>query len=370
MRVLITGGAGFIGSHLADELVVRGHEVRILDNLTEQVHQGKKPAWLNPQAEFVEADVRDRDRLSVAIREMDVVVHLAAAVGVAQSQYQVGHYFRVNGGGTANLADVLVGDRHKVKKVLLAGSMTAYGEGCAVCAKCGPVRPDIRNPDDVVDGVWEPHCPLCRRVTASIPTSERAQLRADNVYAVTKQTQEKVIQHISRQIGIPHVIFRLFNVFGPRQSLSNPYTGVAAIFISRFKAGVAPVIFEDGLQTRDFIHVDDVVGAFCDAVETDRADNAVINLGSGLPVTVQSLAMRIGRMMGRGIPAEITHQLRHGDVRHCTADITRAIERLDFEPRCSFDDALEQLIEWSLAQSASDRFDISLNELQSHQMLS
>jgi len=257
-----------------------------------------------------------------------------------------------------------------VKKVLLAGSMTAYGEGCAVCAKCGPVRPDIRNPDDVVDGVWEPRCPLCRRVTSSIPTSERAQLRADNVYAVTKQTQEKVIQHISRQIGIPHVIFRLFNVFGSRQSLSNPYTGVAAIFISRIKAGVAPVIFEDGLQTRDFVHVDDVVRAFCDAVETDRADNATINLGSGLPVTVQSLGLSIGRMMRRQIPPQVTYQLRHGDVRHCTADITQAIERLDFEPRCTFDDALQHLIDWSVAQPASDSFDASLSELKRHQMLS
>lgn len=370
MNVLITGGAGFIGSHLADHFLARGHRVRILDNLTEQVHRGQRPAWLNPEAEFIRADVRDRDALARALDATQAVVHLAAAVGVAQSQYQIHHYFDVNVGGTAALADILANERHDVGKVLLAGSMTSYGEGCTVCAKCGPVRSDIRLPQDVADGVWEPRCPICRRVARSIPTPERAQLRAENIYAITKHTQERLVQHLSRLTGIHHVIFRLFNVIGTRQSLSNPYTGVAAIFISRLKGGAAPIIFEDGLQSRDFIPVADVARAFCDALESDRANDAVLNLGSGQPLTVLDLSRKITRLMNADASPQVTLKFRHGDVRHCTAETACAAELLNFSPQTSFDDALAELIDWSLSQHADDRFDASFGELKHHRMLS
>ncbi|UCG34025.1 MAG: SDR family NAD(P)-dependent oxidoreductase, partial [Phycisphaerales bacterium] len=340
MKVLITGGAGFIGSHLADRLIECGHHVRILDSLTDQVHSGQVPAYLNPGAEFVRGDVRDQGALREALEDVHAVAHLAAAVGVAQSQYQVGHYFDVNVGGTANLADVLINHRHHVEKILLAGSMTAYGEGCARCDRCGDVHPDIRRPEDVAGGLWEPRCPLCGQETSSVPTGESAALRAENIYAITKQTQEKTIRHLSRQTGVPHVIMRLFNVFGPRQSLSNPYTGVAAIFVSRLKGGAAPVVFEDGRQTRDFIWVHDVAEAMCDALETDRADNSVLNIGSGRPVSIRDLAERIIVLMNQKTAPQITGRFRNGDIRHCTAGITRAKELLDFRPRTTLDQGL------------------------------
>ena len=370
MNVLITGGAGFIGSHLADRLLARGHRVRILDNLTEQVHHGQVPAYLNPEAEFIRADVRGRDALARALDGVQAVAHLAAAVGVAQSQYRIGHYFEVNVGGTANLADLLVNHRHQVGKILLAGSMTSYGEGCAECSRCGPVRPEIRRPEDVADGQWEPRCPRCRRETRPIPTPENAQLRAENVYAVTKHTQERLVQHVSRLTDVPHVVMRLFNVFGPRQSLSNPYTGVAAIFISRLKGGSPPVIFEDGLQTRDFIWVTDAAELMCRALETDRADNATLNVGSGQPVTIRHVAESVAALMNVHVQPQLIGQFRRGDVRHCTAEISRAAELLGFRPATTFDQGLEQLIHWSLAEPASDEFAATLGELEAHRMLS
>ena len=370
MTVLITGGAGFIGSHLADRLLARGHRVRILDNLTEQVHRGQVPAYLHPEAEFIRGDVRDRGTLRQALDGVQAVAHLAAAVGVAQSQYQIGHYFEVNVGGTANLADILVNETHQVSKFLLAGSMTSYGEGCAECESCGPVRPEIRRPEDVADGQWEPRCPRCGRPTRSVPTPESAALRAENVYAITKHTQERLVQHLSRLTGIPHVIMRLFNVFGPRQSLSNPYTGVAAIFISRLKGGSPPIIFEDGRQTRDFVWVTDVAEAMCHALETDRADNAVLNVGSGRPVTIRQVAASLAGLMQVDLPVRATGQFRHGDIRHCTADVTRAAELLGFQPRTTFHQGLERLIEWSLSEAASDDFATTLGELENHHMLS
>jgi dTDP-L-rhamnose 4-epimerase len=370
MKVLITGGAGFIGSHLTDRLIERGHKVRILDSLAEQAHRGQVPAYLNPDAEFVRGDVRDQDALRGALDGVHAVVHLAAAVGVAQSQYQVGHYFDVNVGGTANVADILINHRHGVEKILLAGSMTAYGEGCARCTRCGDVRLDIRRPEDVAGGLWEPRCPHCGQETCSIPTGENAELRAENIYAITKQTQEKIVRHLSRQMGIPHVVMRLFNVFGPRQSLSNPYTGVAAIFVSRLKGGAAPVVFEDGRQTRDFIWVHDVAEAMCDALETNHADDTVLNIGSGRPVSILDVAERITALMRGQTTPQVTGRFRHGDIRHCTADISRAREVLDFRPRTTFDQGLEQLIRWSLTQAATDGFDTTLQELQQHRMLS
>jgi dTDP-L-rhamnose 4-epimerase len=370
MKVLVTGGAGFIGSHLADRLLERGHRVRILDNLTEQVHRGRKPGYLNPEAEFLLGDVRDTAALARATDGVEAVAHLAAAVGVAQSQYQVGHYFDVNVGGTAKLVDTLIDARREVRKVLLAGSMTGYGEGCGRCSRCGPVRPRTRRPRDVANRQWEPLCPHCGRATTPVPTGEDAQLLAENVYAVTKYTQEKLVAHLSRMTGIPHVTMRLFNVFGPRQSLSNPYTGVAAIFISRFKGGAGPIVFEDGRQTRDFIGVADVAEAMCNALETDRADNTVLNIGSGKPVAIGDLAAKIGALMRAEIQPQVTGQFRHGDIRHCTADISRAVELLDFHPAIDFERGLEQLINWSLSERAADNFTTTLDELEHHHMLS
>jgi dTDP-L-rhamnose 4-epimerase len=370
MRVLITGGAGFIGSHLADELVQRGHSVRILDSLCPQVHRGGVPRYLNRRAELIHGDVREREMLARAVNDVKVVVHLASAVGVAQSQYEVKHYVDVNVGGTANLADVLIKERHGVNRVILAGSMTAYGEGAAFCAACGPVRPAIRAADQVAAGCWEPACPRCGEAVRSVPTGEACALLAKNVYALTKRAQEDLLAHLGEMCGIACTCVRLFNVYGPRQSLTNPYTGVAAIFISRVKRGASPVAFEDGRQSRDFVWVGDVIRAMADAVETGRADNRTLNLGSGRPTTVLELADKITALMGGQVRPDVTRRFRRGDVRHCTADITAARASLGFEPRVDIDEGLKRLVAWGQDAPSEDGFDMALRELEHHNLLS
>lgn len=370
MKILITGGAGFIGSHLTDELITRGHSVRILDSLVEQVHHGVIPDYLHPGAEFIRGDIRDRALVLSALNDVDSIAHLAAAVGVAQSQYQIAHYTDVNMRGTAVLADVLANERHRVRKILVPGSMTAYGEGAADCAKCGRVRPGIRTTEDVAQFGWEPRCPTCTGEIRSIPTSERDQLLSESIYSIGKRTQEQLLHHVGRLCGIPAIAVRLFNVYGPRQSLSNPYTGVTAIFISRLKNGHSPVVFEDGLQTRDFIWVGDVIRTMSDLLETDRADGLTLNIASGIPTTVSDVARRLARLMRVHHEPAISRQFRFGDVRHCTADIGLASERLRFVPAISLDDGFDRLIHWSREAESRDGFEHSIAEMHSFNMLS
>ncbi|MCK6458085.1 MAG: SDR family NAD(P)-dependent oxidoreductase [Phycisphaerae bacterium] len=369
MHVLITGGAGFIGSHLADELLRRGHRVRLLDNLCEQVHGGRAPDYLPRAAEFVRGDIRDRSAVVAAIAGVEAVAHLACAVGVAQSQYEIEHYVDVNIRGTAVLADVLANERHDVRRVLLPGSMTAYGEGAARCAACGVVRPNIRTAEDVAGGRWEPRCPTCGREAASIPTGESAELRSQSIYALTKRTQEELLAHVDRLCGVPFVCTRLFNVYGPRQSLSNPYTGVTAIFISRVKSGAAPVVFEDGRQTRDFIWVGDVAATLSELLESGRGDHGTFNIASGRATPIREIAERIARLMGVPIVPAASGTFRFGDVRHCTADISKSRDAFGFLPRTSLDEGLAHLVRWSLSQDSRDGFDRTLDELSRRRML-
>lgn len=370
MRVLITGGAGFIGSHLTDELIARGHSVRILDSLVEQVHQGRIPAYLNPAAEFVRGDVRDRPTLHEALAGIDAVAHLAAAVGVAQSQYQISHYTDVNIRGTAVLADVLANERHNVKATVMPGSMTAYGEGAAECTACGRVRPRIRTADDVAQKGWEPRCPRCDREVRSVPISEDDALLSESIYSISKRTQEQLLSHVGRLCGIRSVVTRLFNVYGPRQSLSNPYTGVTAIFVSRLKGDAAPVVFEDGGQTRDFIWVGDVVRPMTDLLESDRVDNMTLNIASGKPITVRDVARRLARLMRVNREPQVTRQFRFGDVRHCTADVRLAAEQIGFAPSVSLDEGFDRLIHWCRDIESHDGFDRTVAEMRSFNMLS
>jgi len=369
VRVLITGGAGFIGSHLADELISRGHSVRIIDSLVEQVHQGRIPGYLPANAEFIHGDVRDRAIVLNALDGVDAVAHLAAAVGVAQSQYRIAHYVDVNMHGTAVLADVLANERHTVRKTLVPGSMTAYGEGPAECAACGRVRPRIRTVEDVARSGWEPRCPRCAGEVRPVAVTEDDQLLSESVYSISKRMQEQLLSHVGRLCGIPAVVVRLFNVFGPRQSLSNPYTGVTAIFISRLKSNSPPVVFEDGAQTRDFIWVGDVVQTMADLLESDRADGLTLNLASGRPTSVAHVASRLAGLMRIDCQPSITRQFRFGDVRHCTADISRAASRINFSPPTSLDEGFDRLIRWSRGAEACDGFDRTIGELRNFNML-
>jgi dTDP-L-rhamnose 4-epimerase len=356
MRVLISGGAGFIGSFLAEALLQEGHAVRIVDNLEEQVHHGKKPAYLPKEAEFTEADIRDRDVWMKALSGIDAVIHCASAVGVGQSQYEIGKYTDVNAVGTANLLDVLANSKHTVKQILLPTSMTAYGEGVYECKTHGIVRPGIRPEAQLQRKEWEPQCPECRKPLKTLPTPEDALKFPASVYAITKNVQEELVFSFGRTYGVKTAALRLFNVYGPRQSLSNPYTGVTAIFLSRLKNKQQPVIYEDGLQTRDFISVHDVVQAFLLALKADAADGKAFNIGSGVPTTIVDIAKTLSTLTGIAIEPKVTGEFRKNDIRHCFADTAHAEKVLGWKPKVSFGQGMKELVEWGEGEKAEDRF--------------
>ncbi|MBI4575729.1 MAG: NAD-dependent epimerase/dehydratase family protein [Planctomycetes bacterium] len=371
--ILVTGGAGFIGSHLVDALLAAGHRVRVLDSLDPQVHpDGRPPEYLNPEAEYLRGDVRDGARLESALRGSEVVFHQASAVGVGQSQYRVHHYVDVNLSGTALLLDRLVnwtGPGERPRKLVVAASMSSYGEGLYRCAACGPVRPALRNEAQVEGGRWEPPCPRCGGALEAVPTPEEAACEPNSIYAITKRVQEEMVLLIGRTYGIPAVALRYFNVYGPRQSLSNPYTGVAAIFMSLLKNGRSPVVYEDGLQTRDFVHVRDVVHANLLAMDRPEADGKAFNVGGGRPRTIRGVAEDLAALLGVDRPPEVQHRFRKGDVRHCYADLERARSALGYEPRVGFREGMGELIEWSRTAEARDGFDRSLRELRERGLL-
>jgi len=364
MNILITGGAGFIGSHLADALVERGEEVTIFDNLDPQVHPDRlRPDYLNASARFVQGDVRDYEAFKEAIIGADVVFHYASAVGVGQSQYQISKYVEVNSYGTANLLHALVNEKHSVRKVLLAASMSSYGEGPSRCEHCGVFRPNLRTDDQLCRRAWEILCPSCGQQSPPVPTAEDAAQNCNSIYAITKKNQEEMLLNIGRTYGIPAVSLRYFNAFGTRQSLSNPYTGVIAIFMSRIKNDRPPVIYEDGLQTRDFISIHDIVRVNLLAMESEAADYRTFNVGTGKPVSIRSIAETIARLCRKEIAPEITRTFRKGDIRHCYADNTAIRQALGFEPRIGLEEGLKEIIEWSRQASAEDRFDRARSEL-------
>jgi dTDP-L-rhamnose 4-epimerase len=358
MRVLVTGGAGFIGSFLVEGLLARGHAVRVLDSLDPQVHGTDPRPVLPPAVEFHRADIRDRAACAAALDGVDAVIHCAAAVGVAQSLYRVEHYVDVNVRGTATLLDCLAARATPLKKLLVPTSMTGYGEGVYRRRSDGRLlRVGIRAEDDITRHGWEPVCPESGEPLDPAPTAEDAALLARNVYALTKRYQEELCLSLGAVYGVPVACLRLFNVYGPRQSLSNPYTGVLAIFLSRLRAGERPVVYEDGGQTRDFVSVHDVVAAFLAALESPAADGIVLNIGSGVPRPIAEVARTLARVAGKaGIEPDVSGQFRRGDVRHCTADLSRARRLLGFAPRVAWEDGLAELVEWARGAEAVDGF--------------
>lgn len=366
MKILVTGGAGFIGSFIVDELVKRKHSVVIFDNLEHQVHLGKAPDYLNKGAEFIKGDAANRDALRNAVKNVDVVIHDAAAVGVGQSMYQIQKYVNSNVLGTAVLLDILANEEHDVKKLIVAGSMSSYGEGSYECEKCGIVEPGIRTEQQMMRKDWEVHCPKCNSLLKPIPTKETKKLDVNSVYSLTKKNQEEMCMIVGKAYGIPTVSLRYFNVYGPRQSLSNPYTGVAAIFMSRIKNDNPPIVYEDGEQTRDFVSVHDIADANILAMEKSAADYEIFNVGSGSPITIKNVGMVLAKLYGKDIKPSITHKFRKGDVRHCFADISKIKGRLGFSPKVSFEKGMKELIEWSRHAEAIDKFEIAAEELKKH----
>jgi dTDP-L-rhamnose 4-epimerase len=362
-RILITGGAGFIGSHLADALLDRGHEVRALDNLSPQVHGAgiSRPAYLSDEVELIEGDVRDADTVRRALHGIDVVYHLAAAVGVGQSMYEISHYISVNNLGTAVLLEALAA--RPVARLVVASSMSLYGEGLYRCpdgSVCVGVERDLAQ---LRAGDWEVRNAE-GQVLTPVPTPETKLPSLASIYALSKFDQERMCLLIGRAYGIPTTALRFFNVFGTRQALSNPYTGVLAIFASRLLNGNRPTVFEDGLQRRDFVSVEDLARACCQVLERPHSADGIFNIGSGQSYTILEVAERIAKVLGKEyLEPEITGKYRVGDIRHCFADISLARSTLGYEPQVELDEGLEELAAWLEGQVATDRVDEARAEL-------
>lgn len=368
-RILVTGGAGFIGSFLIDALINKGCKVVILDNLEEQVHQGKKPSYLNKKAEFIKGDVRDYNACKIAIKGIDAIFHLAAAVGVGQSNYEIKKFIDVNIGGMANLLDILANTKHKVKKIIINSSMTGLGEGNYKCNECGTVRPPLRGEEQLSKKDWEVKCPNCTGRIEPISTSEDAVEYPNSIYAITKKVQQDMLMLFGKTYKIPTVALRCFNVYGPRQSLSNPYTGVTAIFISRIKNNQPAVIYEDGLQSRDFISVHDVVDAMLLSLEGNRADHTVLNMGSGHPTSIKEIAETISRLLDKPGLIKTSKEFRKNDIRHCFADMSKTQNLLKWKPKVTLKEGFKELIEWSVGEQAVDRFANAEKELKNRGLL-
>ena len=361
-RVLITGGAGFIGSHLADELLDAGYAVRVFDSCSTQVHGGVHgpPSYLPPDVEFVRGDIQDGVAVRRALRGVDSVVHLAAMVGVGQSMYEVADYTAVNDLGTAILMQALL--ERPVGRLVVASSMSVYGEGRYRTAEGEIVDTIERSAGQLKSGRWDPVDPQGAALEP-VATPEDKRPNLSSVYALNKYAQERLCLLVGQAYDLPTTALRFFNVYGTRQALSNPYTGVLAIFGSRLLNGNRPLVFEDGQQRRDFVHVRDVARACRLALEAPPAVRGVFNVGSGESRTIWEVHQALAATMGAGGVAEITGRYRIGDVRHCFADITRARDELGFEPRIPFADGLTEFVAWLAEETAVDRVEEATGEL-------
>lgn len=370
MNILVTGGAGFIGSHLVDALIERGHSVRILDSLVEQVHGPEAPSHLNKEAEFIEADVNDAEAVAKALDGVDVVYHQAAEVGVGQSMYEIVRYVKANDLGTAVLLEEMIKRPRQFKKLVVASSMSIYGEGAYRCNACGiTVFPFLRPNEQLAAHEWEFKCETCDGFLETIGTPELKPLFPTSVYAVSKQDQEQYCLAVGRAYKIPTVAFRYFNVYGTRQALSNPYTGVCAIFSARLLNDQAPTIFEDGEQSRDFVHVSDIVRANLLAIETDGGDYQAMNIGTGRATSIKQIAELLATGLGKDIKPVLAQKYREGDIRHCVADISKARELLGYEPKVTLEDGLAKLLNWLAKQEAEDRVEGATAELESRALV-
>ncbi|QCR21063.1 NAD(P)-dependent oxidoreductase [Pontibacter sp. SGAir0037] len=362
-KILITGGAGFIGSHLADELLSQGYEVRALDNLSEQVH-GKdctRPEYLHDEVELMVGDVRNPDDVAKALEGVDAVFHFAAMVGVGQSMYEIKEYTDVNNMGTAVLLEALI--KHPVKKLVVASSMSIYGEGLYKNEAGELVTASERGLEQLKAADWELYDAQGGKLQP-VATSESKAPCLSSVYALSKYDQERLCLMVGRAYNIPTVAMRFFNVYGTRQALSNPYTGVLAIFASRLLNNNSPMIFEDGYQQRDFVHVRDVALACRLAMEKDEANGNVFNVGSGNNYTIREIAERLANVMDKQhLAPEVTGKYRVGDIRHCYADVSLAKEVLGFYPQVEFNSGLEELAAWLEGQIAYDRVNEASAEL-------
>jgi dTDP-L-rhamnose 4-epimerase len=364
LQVLITGGAGFVGSHLADALLEAGHRVRVLDCLAQQVHGGRLPDYLSPEVELMVGDIRDPAAVRRALSGVDVVFHFAAAVGVGQSMYEISRYIGINTQGTAELLQGILDSKNGLQKLIVASSMSIYGEGKYMCSQCHrEAAARVRPLEQLKTGNWELQCTECAGVLKPIPTSEDKFSDINSVYALSKRDQEQLCLIYGRTYGIPVTALRFFNIYGKRQALSNPYTGVAAIFAARMINGQPPLIFEDGEQMRDFVSIHDIVRANLLAMERPQSNGEVINVGCGKAISVMQVATLLAKALGKDTTPVITRKYRVGDIRHCYADLTKARKLLGYEPKITHEEGFRELAGWLEGERAEDKAETMLSEL-------
>lgn len=371
-NILVTGGAGFIGSNVALRLLAKGYNVTVLDNLSKQIH-GEEPEKTSPlylsikdKVNFIKGSVASREDWLKALDGQDAVIHLAAETGTGQSMYEIEKYVDTNIGGTALLLDILTNTKNHVKRVLVAESRAIYGEGKYHCQKCGDVYPLDRCDEDMAKGDFECKCPKCGGEVELVATTEDSVIHPSSVYGIAKQVQGQLVHLVCPTIGVEFVSFRYQNVYGPGQSLSNPYTGILSIFSTRIKNGNGINIFEDGKETRDFVYIDDVVDATILGLEVPEANGHVFNVGTGIATDVMTVANTLCEKYGIKVPITVSGNYRLGDIRHNFADISLARNILGFEPKWSFADGIAQFCKWVDKQEVQeDKYEASIEEMKS-----
>lgn len=369
-NILITGGAGFIGSNIALKLIDKGLNVTVLDNLSPQIH-GDNPEITSPlyrsiinKVNFINGSVTSKEKWAEAIDEQDAIIHLAAETGTGQSMYEIQKYIDVNIGGTAIMLDVLANNPHKIKKIVVAASRAIYGEGKYKCIEHGIVYPTERLDEDMLKGDFQCKCPICYNTVEILSTTEDSKIHPTSVYGITKQNQEQMVLTVCKSLRIAAVGFRYQNVYGPGQSLSNPYTGILAIFSTRIKNGNPINIFEDGKETRDFVFIDDVVEATILGLEKDEANGQVYNVGTGVAIDVITVANTLSKFYNKEIPIQISGNYRLGDIRHNFADISKIKSELGFVPKWNFDNGIETFTKWVNEQEIpEDKYECSIEEM-------
>jgi dTDP-L-rhamnose 4-epimerase len=346
-RALVTGGAGLIGSHVADLLVRKGWKVRVLDNLEPNTHRRGKPAWINPAAEFMQGDMRDRDAITAALDNIDIVFHQAAYGGYMP---EIAKYVHVNSLGTAQMLEVIREKNLPIAKIVVASSQAVYSEGAGTCPEHKLVFPNVRPLKQLRAGDWSVRCPFCDAITTSAPTPENAPVGGETIYGLTKVDQEKLVLLWGKQTGIPTVALRYSCTYGPRQSIFNPYTGVIAIFCTRLLNDLPPVLYEDGEQTRDFSFVEDIARANLLAAETDKLDGLPVNVGCGRGVPIREIGEQIADALDIHIAPEAKGEFRPGEMRHLTSDTSR-IRAAGYEPQVDLATGIARYLDWIRAQS-------------------
>ena len=365
-NILITGGAGFIGSNLALKLIEKGYKVTVLDNLSPQIHTSNSPLYnsIKDKVRFIKGTVLSYDDWKNALEEIDVVVHLAAETGTGQSMYEIEKYTDVNIKGTSIFLDILANEKHSVKKMIVASSRAIYGEGKYECSSCGIVYPNERKDEDMSNGDFTVKCPTCNANAKLLATDENSKIHPSSIYGITKQVQEQMFMVMGKTLNIPALAFRYQNVYGAGQSLSNPYTGILSIFSTRIKNGNDINIFEDGKESRDFVYIDDVVDATILGIEKDEANYEVFNVGLGLAIDVNKVASTLVKEYKSNSKISISGNYRLGDIKDNYADLTKIQTKLGFKPKVSFEEGIKRFTKWVNAQEVvEDQYEKSINEM-------